>query len=312
VLAQLKADYPEDVRLAYRHYPLKEIHDKALLAAQGSEAAGLQGKFWEMHDLLFEQQQEWQAFSVEQFQDWLIERAGELELDVDQFTADLNSGELVALAEEAYERNASIGMPGTPFLVINGSPYGGPRDYGNLESVVKALLLEQNQYAQCPPMNIDPDKRYLATLKTEKGEVVLELFAQQAPMAVNNFIFLAREGWYDGVTFHRVLPGFVAQGGDPSGTGLGGPGYAFENEVDPSLTFDGPGILAMANAGPDTNGSQFFITYAATPQLNGGYTIFGRVIAGMDVVEQLTERDPSKGMDLPPGDRILSVTIEEQ
>lgn len=312
MLAQLKADYPEDVRLAYRHYPLKEIHDKALLAAQGSEAAGLQGKFWEMHDLLFEQQQEWQAFSVEQFQDWLIERAGELELDVDQFTADLNSGELVALAEEAYERNASIGMPGTPFLVINGSPYGGPRDYGNLESVVKALLLEQSQYAQCPPMNIDPDKRYLATLKTEKGEVVLELFAQQAPMAVNNFIFLAREGWYDGVTFHRVLPGFVAQGGDPSGTGLGGPGYAFENEVDPSLTFDGPGILAMANAGPDTNGSQFFITYAATPQLNGGYTIFGRVIAGMDVVEQLTERDPSKGMDLPPGDRILSVTIEEQ
>ncbi len=312
MLAQLEADYPEDLRVAYRHYPLKSIHDKAILAAQGSEAAGLQGKFWEMHDLLFEQQGEWKDFTEEQFQDWLVERAGELGLDADQFLADLTSEELVSLAEEAHERNASIGMPGTPFLVINGLPYGGPRDYGNLDAVIKTILLEERQYSECPPMTIDPERNYLATLKTEKGEIVIELYADRAPMAVNNFIFLSREGWYDGVTFHRVLPGFVAQAGDPTGTGLGGPGYAFENEVHPDLVFDGAGIVAMANAGPDTNGSQFFITYAATPNLDGGYTIFGRVIAGMDVVEQLTPRDPSMGVDLPPGDVILSVTIEEQ
>jgi cyclophilin family peptidyl-prolyl cis-trans isomerase len=131
-------------------------------------------------------------------------------------------------------------------------------------------------------------------------------------LAVNNFIFLVKQGWYDGVTFHRVLPGYIAQAGDRSGTGFGGPGYAFDNEISSFLTFDGPGVVAMANAGPGSNGSQFFITYTATPNLNGGYTIFGRVIAGMAVAQMLTPRDPSRALDLPPGDKILSVTIEEQ
>jgi cyclophilin family peptidyl-prolyl cis-trans isomerase len=311
-MAQLEANYKDQLQVAYRHYPLKDIHDKALLATQGAEAAGLQGKFWEMHDLLFERQQEWAGFSEDQFEEWLIEQADKLDLDVDQFQTDLNSSGLVQLAEQAHEYNYSIGMPGTPFLVINGLPYGGPRDYGNWDAVVKTILLEQYQYDECPPMDIDPEVKYLATLNTEKGEIVIELYADKAPMAVNNFIFLARQGWYDDITFHRVIPGFVAQGGDPSGTGLGSPGYAFENEVSDDLVFDGPGIVAMANSGPDTNGSQFFITYAATPQLNGSYTIFGRVIAGMDVVEQLSPRDPRESMDLPPGDQILSVTIEEQ
>lgn len=312
VLTQLETEYPEDLRVAYRHFPLTGIHDKALLATQGAEAAGLQGKFWEMHELLYERQREWGELTEEEFEEWLVERADELGLDAGQFAADLTSGELVALAEEAHDRNASIGMPGTPFLMVNGTPYGGPRDHSNLDAMIKTILLEEHQYTECPPMTVDQDTDYLATLEMEKGEIVIELFADKAPMAVNNFIFLAREGWYDGVTFHRVLPGFVAQGGDPSGTGLGGPGYVFDNEVSPDLVFDRPGLVAMANAGPDSNGSQFFITFKATPQLNGGYTIFGRVIAGMDVVEQLTPRDPSRGMDLPPGDAILSVTIEEQ
>jgi cyclophilin family peptidyl-prolyl cis-trans isomerase len=311
-LAQLKADYPEDLRVAYRHFPLRGIHDKALLATQASEAAGSQGMFWEMHDLLFEQQADWKDFSEDEFEEWLIARADELSLDVDKFSEDLTSQDLALLAQEAHEWNSSIGMPGTPFLVINGTPYGGPRDYANLDAVMQATLLEKHQYDECPSMTIDADKKYLATLETEKGDIVIELYPDVAPRAVNNFIFLARDGWYDGVTFHRVLEGFVAQGGDPSGTGLGGPGYVFENEVSPDLVFDGPGILAMANAGPDTNGSQFFITYSAAPQLDGGYTIFGRVIAGMDVVEKLTPRDPSKGVGLPPGDVIHSVTIEEQ
>jgi cyclophilin family peptidyl-prolyl cis-trans isomerase len=160
-------------------------------------------------------------------------------------------------------------------------------------------------------MQIDVSKSYTATLHTVKGDIVIELLPQAAPVTVNNFVFLARKGYYDGVTFHRDLPGFMAQGGDPTGTGTGGPGYFIPNE-DSDLTFDGPGMVAMANSGRDRNGSQFFITYAATPHLNGLHTIFGLVTGGMDVVQSITPRDPSKTPNAPPGDKINSITIEEK
>jgi cyclophilin family peptidyl-prolyl cis-trans isomerase len=194
--------------------------------------------------------------------------------------------------------------------LFNGDAYGGRLDYASLKAVIDLTLVEKRQFTDCPPMTIDPSKKYLATLHTEKGDITIELFVDKAPLAVNNFVFLAQQGWYNGVTFHRVLPGFVAQAGDPTGTGFGGPGYAFDNEIVPGLNFDGPGVVVMANAGPGSNGSQFFITFRATPDLNGSYTIFGRVVAGMDVAEKLTARDPSQSMDLPPGDKILSITIE--
>ncbi|HEX9013543.1 MAG TPA: peptidylprolyl isomerase [Anaerolineaceae bacterium] len=161
-------------------------------------------------------------------------------------------------------------------------------------------------------MTIDTHKQYTATLKTEKGDIVIQLYADKTPTTVNNFIFLAKQGWYDNVTFHRVLSGYIAQTGDPSATGYGTPGYFFANEIDPSLKYDSPGVVGMANAGADSNGSQFFITYAAEPKLDGKYTIFGKVIQGMDVVQKLTPRDPSQANNLPPGDKILSVTIEEK
>src|SRR5215216_4449413 len=164
------------------------------------------------------------------------------------------------------------------------------------------------QYNAAPPMTIDPSKRYLATFKmTNGGEFVAELYADKAPITVNSFVFLARDGYFDGVTFHRVLEGFMAQGGDPTGTGMGGPGYQFENE-DSDLTFDKAGVLAMANAGRDTNGSQFFITFAPQEFLNGGYTIFGQVVEGMDVVNSITRRDPEQNPSFL-GDAIESVTI---
>jgi cyclophilin family peptidyl-prolyl cis-trans isomerase len=168
------------------------------------------------------------------------------------------------------------------------------------------------QWSTAPAMQIDVNKSYSATLHTVKGDIVIEFYPKSAPLAVNNFIFLARQGYFDGVTFHRVLPGFVAQGGDPTGSGMGSPGYKFANEIDPALTFDAPGIVAMANAGPDTNGSQFFITYAPLAQLNGGYTIFGHVTSGMDVANNLTPRDPSQNPNAPPGDAITSVSITEK
>jgi len=310
-MAQLIEEYPDDISVAYRHFPLS-IHDKALFATQASEAAGLQGKFWEMHDLLFELRTEWAGFSVEQFEDWLLESAPKLGLDVDQFAKDLNSDAMVSLAKESWEKNAASGMPGTPFLVINGYQYNGPLNFSNLSATVSMILLEKKQFTDCPSITIDPDKQYIATLHTEKGDIQLELYAKDAPLATNSFVFLANQGWFDGVTFHRVIPGFVAQAGDPSGTGFGGPGYAYDNEISPDLLFDGPGVLGMANAGPGSNGSQFFITYSATPKLNGGYTIFGRVLSGMEIVESLTPRDPSQSMELPPGDVITYITIEEK
>ncbi len=169
-------------------------------------------------------------------------------------------------------------------------------------------------WSQPPAMQIDVNKSYTATLHTSKGDIVIQLLPKSAPLAVNSFVFLARQGYFDGVTFHRVLPGFVAQGGDPTGSGTGGPGYQFASEIDPALKFDGPGIVAMANAGPgtNTNGSQFFITYAAQSALNGGYTIFGRVTSGMDVAKNLTPRDPSQNPNAPPGDAITSVAIVEK
>lgn len=167
------------------------------------------------------------------------------------------------------------------------------------------------RYDAPPPMTIDTSKEYYATVKMKKGgEFVIQLYPDKAPITVNNFVFLAREGYFDGTTFHRVLEGFVAQGGDPTGTGSGGPGYQFPNE-DSDLTFDKAGVVAMANAGRDTNGSQFFITFGPAPQLNGGYTIFGQVIEGMDVVNGLTRRDPQQNPNYP-GDAIQSITITEK
>ena len=312
MLAQLEKDYPQDVRVVYRHFPLLSIHDKAALATQAAEAAGAQGEFWAMHDLLFERQSEWATLPVEEFQKWLIEQAAGLNLDGDQFQADLLSDATVAIAQDAWDSGVAANLPGTPFILVNGRYYSGPRDYWNLEAIVKMTMLEGRQFTECPPITIDSAKQYTATLKTEKGDIVLEFYPDVAPMAVNSFIFLARNGWFDGVTFHRVLPGFVAQAGDPTGTGFGGPGYAFDNEVSPDLKFDQAGVLGMANAGPGSNGSQFFITLGPTPHLDGGYTIFGRVIEGLDVVNSLTERNPEQNANLPPGDKILSVSIEER
>ncbi len=168
---------------------------------------------------------------------------------------------------------------------------------------------EELQWDSPPEFSLDLEKVYIATLITEKGEVIIELFSQGAPITVNNFVFLAEQGFYDGTTFHRVLPGFMAQGGDPTGTGGGGPGYRFEDEIIHGVTFNQEGLLAMANSGPGTNGSQFFITYGATLHLNGLHTIFGKVIEGMDVVNALTPRDPAAAPDFP-GDRLIRVEIE--
>ena len=165
------------------------------------------------------------------------------------------------------------------------------------------------QWTTPPAMQIDPKKTYKARMETDKGTMVIELFAAKTPMTVNNFVFLSREGYYDGIIFHRVIDNFMVQGGDPTGTGRGGPGYKFGDEFDASLKHDKQGILSMANAGPGTNGSQFFITHGPTPHLNGKHTVFGQVVEGLDVLMSIPARDP--GNVNAPAVKIIRVTIEE-
>jgi peptidyl-prolyl cis-trans isomerase B (cyclophilin B) len=156
------------------------------------------------------------------------------------------------------------------------------------------------QYPNPPQMTIDPGKKYSATFNTSRGEIVCELFAQEAPKTVNNFVFLARDKFYDGTKFHRVLANFMIQGGDPEGSGRGGPGYRFEDETKGNPHKHKIGTLSMANAGPNTNGSQFFITHVVTDWLDGKHTVFGQVLTGQDVVNAVQQ-----------GDTLNSVTITE-
>jgi cyclophilin family peptidyl-prolyl cis-trans isomerase len=149
------------------------------------------------------------------------------------------------------------------------------------------------KYSTPPSITIDPSKMYKATIKTDLGDILIHLYADKTPNTVNNFVFLANEGFYDDVIFHRVIADFMAQSGDPTGTGRGGPGYTFDDEFHPELRHDGPGILSMANAGPNTNGSQFFITHVATPWLDDRHSVFGRVEEGIDVLLSIPPRDPN-------------------
>jgi len=157
------------------------------------------------------------------------------------------------------------------------------------------------RWNKAPEYTIDIKKKYTAIFKTEVGDITVQLFADKVPATVNNFVFLAREGYYNDTTFHRVIADFMAQGGDPTGTGMGGPGYQFEDEFHPSLKHDGPGVLSMANAGPNTNGSQFFITHSPQPHLDGRHTVFGKVVRGEEVVDAIRQ-----------GDQMLKVTVTEQ
>ena len=174
----------------------------------------------------------------------------------------------------------------------------------------KAATGNRPQYMEVPEMQIDTKKDYTAVMKTSCGTIELELFADQTPVTVNNFVTLSRDGFYDGLTFHRIIPGFMAQGGDPQGTGTGGPGYQFEDEIVDQLTFSEPGLLAMANSGPNTNGSQFFVTVAPAEHLNGLHTIFGRVTKGMDALKEIEATGSSAGT---PSQKVYieKVTIQE-
>lgn len=174
-----------------------------------------------------------------------------------------------------------------------------------------AVSVQQGAYTTPPPMTIDPETNYTATITTPRGDIVIRLLPDIAPQSVNNFVFLAREGFYDGLTWHRVMENFMAQGGDPEGTGTGGPGYTIPDEFTNEILFDRPGLVAMARPNaPDSAGSQFFITTAPAPWLNEQYTIFGEVTEGQAIVDAIPLRDPATAT--ASGEEIITITITEE
>lgn len=311
VLTQLVEKFPNDLRLVYRYFPLSS-HSNALISAYAAEAAGQQDKFFEFSEFIFANQEKWGGLSTEEAAAYFVEQSAQFKMDPEKFKADLASASVRQVVDKSLKIATDAQIPGTPFLMINGQPYQSNMDIESLSALVEFFKLSRRAYTACPPMVIDPKKKYEAAIKTEKGDIVIKLYADKAPLAVNSFVFLAREGWFNNTTFHRVIKNFVAQGGDPSGSGFGGPGYQFNNE-NAEAVFNRSGLLAMANSGEGTNGSQFFITFAQAPNLNGGYTMFGEVLKGMDVAEKLTERNPdSAGAPLPPGDKLISIEISEK
>jgi cyclophilin family peptidyl-prolyl cis-trans isomerase/protein-disulfide isomerase len=299
-LAQVRAAHPGEVRLVVRYLPDTRF-DKSQLSMQAAEAADLQGKYWEMYSLLFAKQPEWYGLDPADFPAWARDQAEGLGMDAGQFEADFNGEEVATRVQQATLSASNITLF-PPLLYINSTTqYNGMADASSLDQMVRLAILEGRKFHTCPRWIIDPSRQYILTLHTAHGDAVVQLYPEKAPLAVNNFVFLAQAGWYDNIPFHRAEAGFAIQGGDPSGTGYGNPGYYFATEVAPGLFFDHPGLLAMSNVGLDTNGSQFFITYAPAPQLDGQFTIFGEVLTGMDVLQSLSA-----------GEILISTTVEER
>ncbi|MBN2302896.1 MAG: peptidylprolyl isomerase [Anaerolineae bacterium] len=315
----LRDHYPDSLRLIWRHLPDIRAHDKAALALQASEAAAAQGQFWPMHDQLFTHQPDWIDLPPEVFRAVVDGYAQTVGLDMERFKAALDSGIYAAIVDAARRDAAELDFVSGPVLLINGIPYTGRDDLFGLDEAVRLALLRVRQFEAPPDMVIDPANDYRATIRTEKGDIVIDLFPDKAPVTVNNFVFLARAGWYDGMTFYYVVPDFLAQTGDPSDTGRGDPGYTIPDEHTNGLRFERSGLVAMAHPPglPNSAGSAFFITLAPlqpSGEWDGQYTIFGAVIEGLDVARRLTPRNTNDPVNFPAplsGDRVLTITIEE-
>jgi cyclophilin family peptidyl-prolyl cis-trans isomerase/protein-disulfide isomerase len=335
-LAEFQKKYPDQVRYVYRHFPLN-FHEKAPMAAYAADAAGRQGKFFEAEDVLYLNSTIWSTLeTLDEFEAWLKENFPKsIEgLDMAQWEKDFADPELRSKVDGAFDEVVATGIiNGTPTVFLNWNFYQGSMDEATLKKFLELFKLQKRLYSECPPMIVDTAKQYRAIIDTEKGQIVMELYADKAPLAVNSFIFLANEGWFDGTIFHRQIPEFVVQGGDPSGSGVGTPGYQFANETN-DLAYGEPGWVGMANSGADKNGSQFFITFSLSDyyqkaisksnetasdehklteeriaeevtkelaKMSENYTIFGKVVEGLDVAENLAA-----------GTLVLSVKIEEK
>jgi cyclophilin family peptidyl-prolyl cis-trans isomerase len=309
-LKQIRVTHLQDVRLVYVNTPLSS-RDKDVPATRAVEAADLQGKFWDLHDLLFEKQAEWTSLTLSDFEKWLVRQAESLGMDAPKFQADFASEEVTKRVDALLQSSSGQAISPPILFVNSSSPYTGLSDFASLDTVVRIEALTKRQFSNCPAWGIDPIRQYVASLHTSAGDATIQLYPDKAPVAVNAFVALARSGWYNGITFYKVIPNAVIMSGDPSETGMGNPGFLFETEIPGSLAFDRAGVVALDNNGPNTNGSRFLITLAPVPEWTGRYTIIGKVLSGLQVLAGLSPRDPQPGESLPEGDRLISVDIQE-
>jgi protein-disulfide isomerase/cyclophilin family peptidyl-prolyl cis-trans isomerase len=305
VLEQFLEEHP-NVRLVYRHFPLS-FHEKAMVTAEATEAAGAQGAFWEMHDLIFGRRDEWASLTPEEAEEQMVAYAEELDLDIEQFRTALEEDTYVPDIEADLQAARELGLPGTPSFIFNDVLF--PTDqlglsYSGLESFLDILDLRERQYADAPPTVIETDKEYQATISTTAGDIVVELLPEEAPVQVNNFVFLAEEGWYADTEFFFVQDGFAALAGDVTNTGIGYPGYYCTGES--SGVFDGAGLVGMLPNG------QFFLTLGdQAAQLNNQFPLIGRIVEGQDVLDALNSRAPNQPGGDAESDIVESVTVEE-
>jgi cyclophilin family peptidyl-prolyl cis-trans isomerase/protein-disulfide isomerase len=303
-----------DVRVVVRHLPVGEA---SVLAAKASEAAATLGGedgFWAMHDQLFEHQSEWIGLKGDALNQKFSDYATAIGLDGAALVSSLNDEVYKNMMDYAPTAAQALKVTAAPAYFVDDLPVtDAPIDLPTLKLILNVVRM-QRTYSKAPPMQIDPTKDYVAWITTEHGDIAVDLYADLAPETVNNFAYLACTGFYDNITWHRVLPGFVAQTGDPSGSGFGGPGYTIHDEFKNSdLIFDKAGWLSMAHtSAPDSASSQFFITTGPTENLNGSFTIFGKVVGGQSVVLKITPRDPSQSStELPPGDKLITIIVRE-
>lgn len=310
VVSEILAAHPRDVNLVYRPVPILPTNDKAGLAGRAVQAAAGQTAFWSMYDALYERWKEWSDLTPDAFRTWLLSAAEDAGLDVQRFEADLDDPENLVLQERAYAQAVSAGIPSVPFVFLNGDLYRLSLDRSSLEAAVRLAVLSSRRFVTYPPLVIDPDRDYTAHLLLNIGEVVVQLLPRSAPKAVNSFVFLAEQGWYDESPIFRVVPGRLVETGDPSGTGIGDAGYFFETEIDPAYVYDHAGVAGMTNSGAETNSSIFFITLGPVPEFDGERTVFGQVAEGLDFLQALDERDPLADLLQPAQAELIRITLE--
>ncbi len=314
VLKELLELYSDPLRMVIRYLPQTEVYDKSQLAAEATLAAQSQGgdeAFWGMVDLLYTNQAEWSSLSDQDFRDVLAGYADSLDLDSGALLDDLEAGTYTGAITDGVAEAQEAGVMISPTLFINDRIIQQPPASSSVLAPLMWDAMLKRTYRDYPPMVIAPDKDYSAWIITRQGEIVIDLYANLAPETVNNFAYLACSGYYDDTTFHRVVSGFVAQGGDPTASGMGGPGYTIPDEFGKSdLLFDRAALVSMAHTNqPNSAGSQFFITFRPTPELDGSFTIFGEVVEGMEIVEQFPPRDPQAAAE--PGELIVSILVRE-
>lgn len=317
VLTGIRALMPDSVRVVFRHFPFQP---NAVISAQALEAASMQGKYEEFKDYMFDRHYKnpnnpshasladdafWGSLTENQFELWLEKHMGEIEVDFDQLVTDMNSDEIVQKVADAYANAQSLGISSTPTLFINGYQWPDqlPRDLGTMLIFNRLILHQENEYSECPPMTIEQDKDYSAIIQTTQGDIEVDLYEDTAPYAVNSFVFLAQEGWYDDVSFF-VTDEYIITG-DPSDTTYGGPGYAYLDEINDDLNLEPEGKLVLNSLQSGINGSSFFINKTSLEGYEGR-TIFGEVTSGMDIVNEFDLRENT---NTEPLDRILTITI---